>query len=96
MFPIRQQFTAVVSMGLLAGCMPQQGANAPPPMTYDAPLCSAVHYASLKGQPASAAESIPQPKRVIAPGSAVTADHNPSRTNVDLDKGGKITRVWCG
>jgi hypothetical protein len=34
--------------------------------------------------------------RVIGPDQAVTMDFSPSRLNIDHDKTGIITRVWCG
>ena len=59
-------------------------------------LCDQSAWASLIGQPAEAADVIPDPKRMIPPGTAVTKDYRANRTNVDLDKTGTITRIWCG
>ncbi len=36
------------------------------------------------------------PFRLIHAGDAVTMDHNPSRTNVQLDRRNKVERVFCG
>jgi hypothetical protein len=48
------------------------------------------------GKPISSAGQIPFPKRVILPDGAVTADHNPQRNNIHVDKAGTITDLTCG
>lgn len=52
----------------------------------------------LIGESQSALEGIdiPEPFRIVLPGMALTMDHNPKRTNIDIDDTGQIKRVWCG
>lgn len=38
----------------------------------------------------------PHPVRWIAPGQAITLDHNPQRLNVILDEEGRIAVMRCG
>ncbi|MBP0483161.1 I78 family peptidase inhibitor [Sagittula salina] len=59
-------------------------------------LCPAAQYQDLIGQPATAAEAIPQPKRVLHPDDMATMDHRPDRTNVHLDDEGVIQSLRCG
>ena len=66
------------------------------PMHANAPLCSVALHGWLRGKAATATGDVPEPKRIIAQGAMVTMDHNPSRTNFDLDEKGMIRRVWCG
>ncbi len=93
---------AVSGMIALSACLPEGtglgsgGAVAVGTVADDAPLCAPGLYANLKGQPESAAEIVPSPKRVIRPGFAVSMDHNPSRTNIAVDESGVIQKVYCG
>jgi hypothetical protein len=34
--------------------------------------------------------------RLLPPGAVVTQDHNPARTNFELNENGIIKRTWCG
>ena len=102
-FTVLASAGCIPEIGLNTGLAVGSGAvvSPPPPasqvpVTTRAPLCSSVVYGYLKGQPATAAENVPHPKRIIPPGTAVTQDYIASRTNVDLDESGVITRVWCG
>jgi hypothetical protein len=60
--------------------------------------CAAALVTPLIGEPQSALDglTIPQPFRIILPGMAVTMDHRPERTNIEIDDAGHISRVWCG
>jgi hypothetical protein len=49
-----------------------------------------------QGRDVLAAMTLPQGTRVIEPGMAITEDYRADRLNLDLDAGGRITRVWCG
>lgn len=92
----------------LAACLPGEGgtgaaplfagkpAPAVQPTNNRTPFCTPAIYGHLKGQTLSASETVPAPKRIIGPGDAVTADHNPSRTNIEVDESGTIIRVFCG
>lgn len=66
------------------------------PMQTNAPLCSVALHGWLRGKPATATGDVPEPKRIIPQDAMITMDHNPSRTNFDLDDAGMIRRVWCG
>lgn len=85
--------TAVI-LPLLAACMPQ------PPATLPAPVadCRAGQYAGLVGRPLASFDTskVPGPVRILAPGSAMTMDHNPGRLNVYHDSQRRITQVTCG
>lgn len=60
--------------------------------------CGARGLQGLVGQSGEIAVmlALDHPKRVIAPGSAVTRDYRLNRINFDLDEAGHITRIWCG
>lgn len=101
-FPFRALGTACAACLGLAACLPASLSDgtvtraAPRDTASTAPLCTPGIWSHLKGQPRSAVEDVPAPMRVIAPGQPVTMDHNPSRTNFELDESGTITRVFCG
>ena len=40
--------------------------------------------------------TLPQPRRIIPPGTAVTMDYRADRTNFELDDEGRVVRVYCG
>lgn len=60
--------------------------------------CGASALQDLVGENISALPSFPAEKRVrvIAPDSAVTMDHAPSRLNVTHDRENVILHVYCG
>ncbi|WP_349537628.1 I78 family peptidase inhibitor [Sagittula sp. NFXS13] len=58
--------------------------------------CPAGNFSDLVGQPASAAEDIPDPKRILPRGAMKTEDFRPHRTNVFLDENDLIERLNCG
>ena len=74
----------------LAGCV------APP--TPEQNTCGTDGMQGLIGRDKSvfAAMTLPAGTRIISPGMAITEDYRPSRLNIDLDKAGRIVRVWCG
>lgn len=79
---------ALVALAL-AGCVaaePEQNA------------CGAAGMQDLIGKDQSvfAAMTLPEGTRIITPGTAVTEDYRPTRLNIDVDRAGKITGVWCG
>lgn len=41
-------------------------------------------------------ETLPQPRRIIRPGQAVTMDYRAERTNIELDDEDRVVRVSCG
>lgn len=96
--PARLAVAALVSVPLGA-CLPtpQGGGSEPlPPTGGTAPLCTPGVWSHLKGKPRAAADAVPAPMRVIGPDDVMTMDHNPSRTNIAVDHGGTIVRVFCG
>ncbi len=42
------------------------------------------------------AEALPEPRRVIFPGMAVTQDFVPERLNIEVGPDDRIARVYCG
>ena len=41
-------------------------------------------------------DTLPQPRRIIPPGTAVTMDYRAERTNIELDEDDRVVRVYCG
>ena len=60
--------------------------------------CGAVLLGDLIGQNRSvlATMKFAGPVRIIEPGMAVTMDYIATRTNIELDDAGTITRITCG
>lgn len=59
--------------------------------------CGASEYQSLIGTAVDATQFDGHDQlRIIPPGTAVTMDYRPTRLNVETDKSGIITRVYCG
>ena len=60
--------------------------------------CGAQSLQNLVGQPETVffRMTFPDGTRYIGPGDAVTQDNQPRRINFDIDRGGVISRVWCG
>ncbi|RTZ64200.1 MAG: hypothetical protein DSZ29_05840 [Aquificaceae bacterium] len=60
--------------------------------------CGASEYASLMGQSSDifSTMTFPAPMRIIKHGMAITMDYQSQRLNFDLDKSGRIQRIWCG
>ena len=73
----------------LGGCVAETG---PPPKGG----CAAVGMQALLGQPARAAEDLPEPRRIIPHDGIVTQDFRPDRSNASLTRDGRIARLWCG
>jgi hypothetical protein len=87
---------ATAALGL-AGCEPvaPPGFDRMPP---EPEACGAKGMEKLlwKDRAVLAAMTFPAGTRVIEPGQPVTADYSAERLNIDLDRQGRITRVWCG
>ncbi len=59
--------------------------------------CNADGWAGVVGKPVSEIQSqLPSGTRVLGPNSVVTQDFRPDRTNVSVDAGWVVVRVWCG
>ncbi|MFK7834631.1 MAG: I78 family peptidase inhibitor [Sulfitobacter sp.] len=82
-----------VVLTVLGGCAitPRPGVPSSGPDT-----CNATQYQSLVGQDASAAQAVPQPKRVFHITDMVTMDFRAERLNVQLDDSGTIGAITCG
>lgn len=95
---MRQNKARAAVLGLamaLAGCV----VEAPPvPDLPPEGACGAPGLQGLVGQHRRVLETMrfAVPVRVIEPGMAVTMDYSPQRLNIELDAGGRITRVSCG
>lgn len=84
-------FTAVV---LVSSCQAQT-TTLPPNLKEN---CSAQKIAPYIGQSKTAlsALALEGPLRLLPPKSPMTLDFRPTRTNVELDKDGRIVKAWCG
>lgn len=93
---MKQTFPLLLCAALL---LPACVAEPVPPLA-DGSLasCGADELKYLVGQPGAVLDGMRfgQDVRVITPGMAVTEDYSPSRLNIDLDAGGRISRLWCG
>lgn len=79
--------------GLIAAC---SGPPRPLPLTPGPDTCGAAAWQHLIGQPRTAADALPQPKRVYHITDAITQDFREDRINVVLDDSGTIGAVTCG
>ena len=81
----------------LAACQPT-GAKDSGASRHDRDACGASAYSGRVGTDYKQYDfSAPnRPVRVLGPDTAMTMDHRVDRLNVDIDKSGKITRIWCG
>ncbi|PTQ74864.1 I78 family peptidase inhibitor [Celeribacter persicus] len=86
-----------LSLFFLSACKEEPRA-ATENMTAPAETCAASLVTPLIGEPKSALDGlgIPEPLRIMGPGIAMTMDHIPERTNIEIDKSDHIRRVWCG
>jgi hypothetical protein len=89
-----------VAMGLTAGI----SACAPVAVDGEAEVarggdpCGAEALEGVVGTSVGAleAEALPEPRRVIFPGMAVTQDFVPERLNVEIGPDDRVARVYCG
>lgn len=60
--------------------------------------CDAERLGYLVGQDINEidVDTLPQPRRIIRPGQAVTMDYRAERMNVELDDEDRVVRVYCG
>jgi hypothetical protein len=91
---------AAVAAGLLAGmaaCAPLD-ADGEAPVARGADACGAEGLQDLVGTSVGAldSEALPEPRRVIFPGMAVTQDFVPGRLNVEIGSDDQVARVYCG
>lgn len=82
---------------MLAACQPTTP-NDPVVSRPDRDACGASAYSDRVGKD-HAAYDFSAPGRIVrtlGPNSPMTMDYRLERLNVDIDKAGKITRIWCG
>lgn len=58
--------------------------------------CLSPEERALVGQPVSTARAMMPGARFIGPDELFTQDYQPTRSNVDYNAAGAVTRVWCG
>lgn len=93
------KYLALLPLILLAACATPQPADP----QIDRPelgagACDAEMLGYLVGQSISEVDvgTLPQPRRIIRPGEAVTMDYREDRTNIELDNEDRVARVYCG
>lgn len=86
-----KQLTTIVVSAALAGCMADG-------MDADDGLCGASQLDHLVGQNAHVLTDfgLPENRRVVRPGMAITMDYQPDRLNIGIDEDEVIDRIWCG
>ncbi len=87
-----------IAAGLLALAACQTAPTGEEQMTDQPPSCIAPDLQGSVGQRLSTLDQtqLPEPKRIIGPGTAVTMDYRSDRLNVQHDANGIITRIFCG
>jgi hypothetical protein len=95
---MRQRFrwAMFVAVAAMTGCQPVPAPVPLPPGDPDA--CRASAMQDFVGQRESVlyATNFVVPIRVIRPGTAVTMDYIATRMNFEIDRSGRIARVFCG
>ena len=90
--PKGRRILKLIALGLLllgsAACVPETQSNS----------CGATGLGALIGQDRTVlhTKKFATPLRVVEFGQPITMDFNPERLNIDIDKNGLISRVWCG
>lgn len=81
----------------LAACQPSSAKN-PAANRADRDACGASAYWDRVGKDHTQYDfSAPdRPVRILGPNTPMTMDYRIDRLNVDTDRKGKITRIWCG
>jgi hypothetical protein len=91
---------AALILVVAAACTPKDGetqtADAGPAAGENA--CGAAELQSLVGTSVGSLDpaTLPEPRRVIFFGQAVTMDFRADRLNVEIGKDDKVARVFCG
>jgi hypothetical protein len=88
----------VAAFGLLGGLAACEGMPAMNVAGGPADACGAAARQNLVGTSVGAldAGALPEDRRVIFPGMAVTQDFRPERLNVEVGANDEIARVYCG
>ena len=94
-------FLAAALLPLLAACATTE--PVPPPPTAGGSGCDADAARGVVGEIATAdvverarRAAGAQVARTLKPGQMVTMEYHPSRLNIDVDAGNRITNVRCG
>lgn len=68
------------------------------PPAVDDGTCGAAEFQSLVGTSVGDLDpaTLPEPRRIIFPGQAVTMDYLENRFNVEIGADDKVARVYCG
>ncbi|WP_425040592.1 I78 family peptidase inhibitor [Primorskyibacter sp. S187A] len=94
MYALRSGFgLCLIGVGLMSCSTVEEG---PPTRPAAEQTCAPGAHEALLGASVAAAADIADPKRIVRPGSALTMDYRPDRTNIEADESGRITRIWCG
>ena len=94
---VLRTFVIIGGLSLVSGCNPD--AAALDVNDRDAPYsCAEMLMLDLEGVDVATLDTtvLPERRRIIPPGSAVTMDYIPDRLNLEVDETGIITRVYCG
>lgn len=93
---MRKTVLTILAAAILAGCVEPE---APRPDPDAVGSCGADQLQFLVGQNEGVLAAMTfraGTVRVIRPGMAVTMDYRPDRLNLELDRTGRIVRVFCG
>jgi hypothetical protein len=84
-------------LAVMAACAPLD-ADGEAQVARGADACGAEALQGLVGTSVGALDSdaLPEPRRVIFPGMAVTQDFVPGRLNVEIGSDDEVARVYCG
>ena len=95
---LRPAVPMVLVLAGLAACAKDPRPMDPNPGKDYAGSCQAASNQDLVGKQGTVlgGRTFQAPFRLIKHGDAVTADHNPARTNVQLDRRDRVERVFCG
>lgn len=92
------RWAALILIFALAACAPVYVDDPMPTMPLDQASCGADDMQHLVGLPDDILERmrLKPPARILRPGKAATMDYIEERLNIDIDKDGVITNVYCG
>ncbi len=94
-----RSLTAAALVAGLAACAPTTDADAPPAeVTTSEDSCGASGFQTLVGSSVGTLDpsTLPEPRRIIFPGQAVTMDLVAERLNVEIGADDQVDRVYCG
>jgi len=88
---------AALVLAALAGCAQVENAASEAADAGEGD-CGAAGLQALVGTSVGALDpaTLPEPRRIIFPGQAVTMDFSADRLNVEIGTDDRVTRVYCG